>query len=283
MNWDTQEVTSKVLELSSPNPEVEAIINLLEDGVSDLKLIGQKVRLDPILSARLLQLANSSFYGFSREVTDVEMACVILGANTIRNLVYTLVVLARFNDPKQDSRLDYGRIWHHNLMTASFSQVLSKRLKLDFQAGFTAGLFYNLGIVLMDYFYPDQFERCMEIAKRESRNLLEVELSTLGKHQQTLTGVVLDLWSFPKVIVDSITGTSVEPPALMALVVALSNVLATGIVGSVIPEIRLFNIDHFKAEPAGIDLTEFPELILEANQLYQELAGEFFPARTGEH
>ena len=276
MNWDIQEVKSKMLELSSPNPEVEAIIQLLEDGVSDLKLIGQKVRLDPILSARLLQLANSSFYGFSREVKDAEMACVILGANTVRNLIYTLVVMARFNHSVLESGLDYTRIWHHSLMTACFAQVLSKQLKLDAQVGFTAGLFNNLGIVLMDYFYPGQIRQSLDIALKEQRNLLEVEEAVMGKNHQSLTGVVLDLWSFPETIISSITGAC-EDDALPALVVTLANILATATTRPVVPGIPIFQAQPWQAEPVGADLTVLPEVIVQAHHLYHELADAFFP------
>jgi len=276
MNWDIQEVKSKTLELSSPNPEVEAIVHLLEDGVSDLQLISQKVRLDPILSARLLQLANSSFYGFPREVKDVEMACVILGANTVRNLIYTLVVLARFNHSKPKTGLDYTRIWHHSLMTACFSQAMSKHLKLDVQVGFTAGLFNNLGLVLMDCLYPDKIKQSMEIALKEHRNLLEVEEAVMGRNHQTLTAVVLELWAFPETIIKSITG-SAESESLPALVVSLANILATGTTGQVVPGIPIFQTMPLPTEPSGADLTVLPGMILEAHHLYHELADTFFP------
>ncbi|WP_020410022.1 HDOD domain-containing protein [Hahella ganghwensis] len=274
MSWDAKEVKSKLSELSSPNPEIEAVIQMMEDGVSDLKLIAQKVKLDPILSARLLHLANSSFYGFPREVKDVEMACVILGANTIRNLVYTLVVLARFNDPQEGSRLDYNRLWHHGLMTASIAQVIFKHLKLDFQVGFTSGLFYNLGMVLMDYFYADQLQQCTDVAITEQRNLLEVEKASMGKDHHELTGVVLDIWSFPKEIVENISGSPAA--SIEAAIVAFADVLTTGISRQLVDGVRIYRVEKCEFESCGIDLVELPNLLIEAQQLYQELAGEFF-------
>ncbi|OZG71144.1 signal transduction protein [Hahella sp. CCB-MM4] len=275
MSWDIKEVKTRLSELSSPNPEIEAVIQMMEDGVSDLKLIAQKVKLDPILSARLLHLANSSFYGFPREVKDVEMACVILGANTIRNLVYTLVVLARFNNPKQDSRLDYDKIWLHGLMTASIAQVIYKHLKLDFQVGFTSGLFYNLGMVLMDYLYTDQLQHCMKVAEAEQRNLLEVERAAMGKDHQELTGIVLDIWSFPKAIVDNISSPMAEA-GLEGMIVTLADVLTSGTMGPLVSGVRLNRVEECELEPCGVDLAELPNLIMAAQRLYMELAGEFF-------
>ncbi|MBU6953289.1 MULTISPECIES: HDOD domain-containing protein [unclassified Hahella] len=276
MTWNVEEIKTKLSELSSPNPEIEAIIKMMDDGISDLGIIGKKVLADPVLAARILQLANSSFYGFTKEVKDVDMACVILGANTIRNLIYTLVVLSRFNGPRQDTQLDYTQIWRHSLMTACISQELSRRQGIDFLTAFTAGLFNNLGVVLMDYFYGDEITECVKVARQEKKHLVSSERSILGKDHRALSGIVLECWSFPQEIVQVLNaGSEINTP--MALAVSLGDVLATSIVGNCIAGVQLHCIAPCKVEASGVDISEVPAMTLNGLKLFKELASEFIP------
>lgn len=178
---------------------LEEVLSLLDNGVSDWPLISKHMLKDPVLSGRVLQLANSSFYGMSRKVKDVEAACVLLGANTVRNLVYSLMVMGRFKHNTGYSSLNYDQLWQHNVHVGCLMKLMAKTVPVSPEIAFMVGLFHNLGLIVQDYFFPEQLHNVQFTLGPEAD--FSQALAAFHTVDKDYCYELLTYWKFPQEIV----------------------------------------------------------------------------------
>ncbi|HMK49334.1 MAG TPA: HDOD domain-containing protein, partial [Thermodesulfovibrionales bacterium] len=109
-------------------PEVVIHLNnLLKENSSSLDNIAAVIEKDAALSSKVLRLANSSYYGLASQVDSVSRAIIVLGANTVSNVVTSVGVSAIFRDPRKDASIDMAGLWMHTLGCAVASKTAMRR------------------------------------------------------------------------------------------------------------------------------------------------------------
>ena len=139
-------------------------INVSDRGIADL------IKSDLTLSGRILQVANSAFYGGGRrEVTSLSMAITRLGQRKIREVTYSLALAKLFTDSKI---IDHRRFWRHSIGVASFSQALCRRTGFPAvieENAYLAGLMHDVGVMVFAKVIPDEYRLFLqEVAGRET-------------------------------------------------------------------------------------------------------------------
>ena len=121
-----QEIIAKVGDLPSL-PEVAARINAeIENEALSAKLLGAIIMEDSSLTARILRLSNSAFYGMPRQISSIEKAVMVLGFDTVKNLALSISVFAFFKAGNSPA-IDVLGLWNHSLGTAVSARVLMNR------------------------------------------------------------------------------------------------------------------------------------------------------------
>lgn len=175
-----------------PMPSVAAqIVNLINSSNSSAHELAEIIKKDSAVSARVLKLANSSFYNVSRQVTKISMAIVVLGERTLENLVLaaSLKELNKTFGPVEKI------LWEDSMVCALCSQFLAKRLKLvDPEEAFLAGLFRHIGkVVINNQFIADKKE-IMEKVAIESTSCAGFERKEFGATHQEVGAALLEAW-----------------------------------------------------------------------------------------
>ena len=124
------------------NRNTQRLLQALKADPLSIPEITRLLSLEPGLSAKLLMICNSSFFGFPRKVAHIEEAVVILGALKLSNLVYSSMVMVQAQD---NSHTNYVL---HSLMTALFCRVVARQAGLRTEIPFTAGLFHILPVIV---------------------------------------------------------------------------------------------------------------------------------------
>lgn len=181
--------------LSSLSPAVQEILPRLGDESVDANALGQMVGRDPILAARVLRLANSPFYGLSRQVSSLREAVLVLGFSNLRGVVLSAGVIGSFSDNLAISR---------SLATAAAARSLAGALKMDQGMAFTAGLLHNLGALLLGHFDPDHWQALAWQASGAVDERLQKERQTFGFDHCELGAEIAGDWRFPETIRDAI-------------------------------------------------------------------------------
>ncbi len=207
--------------------KVSTVVNNPKSSAKDLaKIISE----DQVLTARLLKLVNSSFYGFPQKVTTVTGAIVLLGFEAIRKLVLStsLINILQVNHNAKEAARE---LWDHALCCGIVAKLIGEKTKYtDAEELFVAGLLHDIGkVVQLNFFYDDYYEitKRSKIENIESR-LIEVDVFGIGHDQM---GVLLArYWNLPKKLEDAMgfhhTPFQANNNQVIVSIVHVANVLA---------------------------------------------------------
>jgi putative nucleotidyltransferase with HDIG domain len=164
--------------------------------------LGQHIAADQSLSAIILRLVNSSYYGFYRQITSVSEAIVMLGFIEVRNL--TLTATAFKTVEGASSKYDRVQLWRHALATAMAAEQCAKKFDVRVEGAFESGLLHDIGKVILDLVYPDEFVAAVQRAHEEEASIAEIEEATFGLNHATVGGILGEHWHLPPAVSDAI-------------------------------------------------------------------------------
>lgn len=186
-----EEIVRQIDKMPSLSPTVGRIVQIANDPSSSPKDLATVITMDPVLTARVLKLVNSAYFGLSNQVTNILRAIILLGLTTIKNLALSTAVLSRFDPSKSGSGLDMNAFWRHSLAVAVTAKILARERGVDEREReefFIAGLLHDIGKVVLDEHFPAELGQILRLrdasgcplAVAEQR-IIGVEHSEIGK------------------------------------------------------------------------------------------------------
>lgn len=190
------EIFARLNQLPSIPVVIQEVIASFKNANVDNATLARKIAQDQGLSAKVLRIANSSFYGLPRKTGSIQDAMVVLGFNSIRSLVLSAGFVHAF--PPSSGRLfDRHAYWVRSLRVAGYAKSLARCLKQDQQMAFSAGMFHDIGQLVLDVCIPEQFARMLEQQKASGQSLIEIEQAQLGCDHALIGAEVVKRWNFP--------------------------------------------------------------------------------------
>lgn len=177
---------------------VQEVIQMLNNEEVDLKDVVEKINLDQVISAKVLRLSNSSYYGLSRKVNNLNDAISLIGVSSLRTLVIASGVTSAF---KTIPNIDMHRFWRHSLITASIARDICKIQKKPSETAYVAALMHSIGQLLIHIVFPTGGRDIEEMCRGQS--VLErksVENATLGIDHCQVGEELAKRWNFPEEI-----------------------------------------------------------------------------------
>ncbi len=166
--------------------------------------ITEVIQSDPALTAKVLRLCNSAYYGFQREIASLFDAGNLLGVKTLVNLVVTSCGSSYFRKYGSASTSDHEARWKTCIVTAFASKLLAEvHGGIDGHRAYTAGLLVNIGQIVVDRFLADQ-KPALAAALDRGSSLLDSEREVFGIHHAEIGARLAIRWDFPDVLVDTI-------------------------------------------------------------------------------
>jgi putative nucleotidyltransferase with HDIG domain len=199
-NPSLRRIVRKVEDLPTLPTTVLRITELVNNPRSSARDLAQVITDDQVLTARLLKLVNSAFYGFPQRVSTVTGAVVLLGFDAIRHLLLTTSLFDFFGGRKR-ARKDQDRrelFWDHSLGCAVGAKVVAKYTRYEkVEELFVAGLLHDIGKIVEMLMIPDDFRRVTETAAAESISMLEAERRLLGFDHADVGRLLARRWNLP--------------------------------------------------------------------------------------
>ncbi|MDO8991303.1 MAG: HDOD domain-containing protein [Sideroxyarcus sp.] len=193
---DKNAILDKLHQLPVMPMAVREVMSSFRNANVGSAIMAQKIELDQGLSARVLRVANSSFYGLSREVGSIQAAVTVLGFDTIRSLVVSAGFTQAFPATK-DSKFDRHAYWTRSFRVASYTEALAQCLGGPRQLSFTSGLFYDVGQLVLSICIPEKFAEIVVQQQQSGLSLIEVEHSVLGFDHAEIGAEMAKRWNFP--------------------------------------------------------------------------------------
>jgi putative nucleotidyltransferase with HDIG domain len=175
----------------------------LEEPNVTIEKISQIVEKDVAVSAKLLQLVNSAFFGLARDVTDVKTAVSCLGMNVLHDLVLTLEVFRTFTPNEFISEQFLEQFHRHAQLSARIAGGIAQKSQLS-PAVVLAALMHDVGKLVIAERIPAHLARAIAQAEADGKQLYEVEESLTHISHAEVGAYLLSLWGFPYAVVEAV-------------------------------------------------------------------------------
>jgi HD-like signal output (HDOD) protein len=179
-------------ELEAPNPSIKRIEEIISQDIS--------------MSAKILQLVNSAYFGFRQHISSPGQAVVLLGLDTVRSLVLSVRVFSHFGEEKEIPGFSMETLWQHSLAVGTFSKRIAMLEKCDpriIDHAFIAGLLHDVGRLVLTSQLPDDYTSVMELMQIKKISYLDAELKIFGTTHGHIGAYLLGLWGFPDAVVEA--------------------------------------------------------------------------------
>jgi putative nucleotidyltransferase with HDIG domain len=198
-------ITESIISLPTLPTVVSKMIQLVDNPKTSASSLARLIYTDQALTARILKLANSAYYGFPREISTVNMAIVVLGFNTVKEMGLSLSVFEFFKNGSSDATFDISRFWQHSIGCGSAARMLARRLNHHLTGeAFVAGLLHDIGKIILRQYLPKEFLSIIDKVSREELDLDQVEMDVVGTTHSQIGAWLVEKWNLPRIIVDAI-------------------------------------------------------------------------------
>lgn len=175
---------------------VQDVIQMLGNEDVEIKELEGAIEHDQVISAKVLRLANSSYYGLSRTIRTLDDAIALIGLDNLRMIVVAHGVTGSF---KQIPGLDMKRFWRHSLLTASIARQICRERKRETETAYIAALMHSIGQLPIHIVFPeagqDIDDMCNGLSVLERK---AVENATLGLDHCQIGEELARRWNFPE-------------------------------------------------------------------------------------
>ncbi|MDO9282820.1 MAG: HDOD domain-containing protein [Methylotenera sp.] len=192
---DVEAFFNTIVTLPSLPKVVQEVMQMLDSEDLAVNALARKVEHDAAISAKVLKLANSSYYGVTRAIKNIDDAIAILGLNKLRSLVIASGVTSAVT---QLPGLDLKAFWRHSLVTASVGREIAKMTGRDAELAYIAGLLSNIGRLLMHLVFAKAAVEIDAICHGSTVDERQVvEQARVGVDHCQLGEALANRWNFP--------------------------------------------------------------------------------------
>jgi len=247
------EVLAQISRIATLPQITSKILTVLEDPDTTAQDLQTLVSSDPVLSARVLKVVNSSFYGRRSQVASIRQSIVVLGMNALRNIALA-ASLAKLFKTTAPRGFDPSGVWSHSVAAGSAARLICEHTGDPAEEMFLAGLVHDLGTVIQLQTRRTEFAQLLEImATGEFGSARKAEKQILGATHEEIGLAICEKWGFPEAIKAAVgfhhepsaaTGASRRTAQLIGLADSLANESGIGYCCSA----HGFNLDGATAE-----------------------------------
>ena len=202
---DLTELTSRIKEVSQEFPRLPAaitrLLGILEQDQAGPEQIVEAIQADPGLTTKILRVANSAYYGFPSAIADLNRAVPLIGLDMVRSLALSVAALEGLTASRANTSLDREALWLHCLGVGSLMTEMARGLGYRAQHLFILGFLHDIGKLVLDKFFADQFQPCLDLALAQDLPLWKAEQRLLGQDHGFFGAALLSKWLFPSTII----------------------------------------------------------------------------------
>ena len=195
-------IVGKINNLPTPSAVFTEITRMVSDPNIATCDIANLISRDPALSAKVLKLTNSSFYGIPRTITNVKQAIVILGLEAVKSLVLSASVFDMFSKKYDLDKIFLERFWKHSLSVAFMARIVSRiqksSLDIDTEMTFSEGLLHDIGKLIIISQFPKERAAIDNITNGEPDvSQSQAEEQVLGFSHADIGSYLCSKWNLP--------------------------------------------------------------------------------------
>jgi len=205
------------------------LLPLLKDQDTGAGEIEDILRYDPGLTANILKLTNSAYFGIPSRVSSIRQAVMLLGWKRLIQLVMTMCMSALMNKPIPGYDLPRGELWRHSITVSIAAEILVKFLKIaEAEEVFTAALLHDVGKLILGGYVQEDLQAIDDMVNK-GISFEVAEYIVLGTDHAQVGGRILKNWAFPVELVNAVhwhhNPESCETQCVLSDIVHMANSL----------------------------------------------------------
>lgn len=204
-NEQLKKIIKKIKDLPTLPQVLIKLTELVNDPRSAARDLGRVIAADQSQTARLLKLVNSPLYGFPRTISSVNEAIAILGFNAVKNLCLSITIFDIISNSNGRGGFNREKFWHHSIGCAVGAKILAQYIGYaEKEELFIAGLLHDIGKVVLDQFFHDEFNEITSLVLSKNILMLEAEKEVLQLTHARVGQMLALYWNLPLKLTDSI-------------------------------------------------------------------------------
>lgn len=201
-----RELTTRVETLPSLPDLYMELVSALRQPEVNIRTLGEIISRDVGMTAKILQLVNSAYFGISRKISSPAEAVNYLGINTVKSIVLSLHVFSQFDESKLQA-LSLDNLFSHSLQTSTYAQIISRSMGCSKEfAGeaLMAGMLHDAGKLILAQELPGKYLQARQLSEQERLPAWQAEQKIIGADHGQLGAYLLGLWGFSEAIVEAL-------------------------------------------------------------------------------
>lgn len=200
-----REIVKKVKDIPALPSATSKVLLMIGDPKIHILKIADLIQQDFSLATRILRMANSAYYAQGRRITTVLEAIVLLGLNTVKELLIAASTYQILNKKVEGYLLEEGDLWKHSLCCAMASEIIANECNSVVKdKAYIAGLLHDVGKLILAHNVEDELIKITEVVEKEQVSFDVAEEKVIGFSHALLGAKVLQKWHFPEEIVNAI-------------------------------------------------------------------------------
>jgi len=182
-------------------PEVTIrIIEIVEDPNSTARDLHKVIKTDPALSAKVLKVVNSAFYGMPGQIASVDRAIVLLGMSAVKNIAVAASIARMFRSGQMSEQFTAKDVWRHSVAVAAAGRLIAKTCSrpAGLDEVFLAGLIHDIGILVERQAYAEQLTDVIARYTAGQGSFRDIEEQVIGADHQAFGDALTTKWKFPR-------------------------------------------------------------------------------------
>jgi putative nucleotidyltransferase with HDIG domain len=234
-------VRAYILRIAGLSTTAQKVLRTCNEPNTCANDLNRVISLDPVLTGRVLQLINSAYYSLPSKVNSLTRAIILLGLNTVKNLVLSFAVFESFSKRDTFRVFSADDFWTHSLSVAAAAKLLSIQYGAPLaerEDYFVAGLMHDIGKIPLNHLFPDEYRQAAELALGSGRATWFGEQAVIGVDHCEVGDIIARKWQLSPPLAAAL-GRHHDLPGeaagiSMVGVVGLADILAHGM-GAGIP------------------------------------------------
>ena len=205
-NPNVQTLVSRMRTLPSrPSVSLE-IMKELRSRNASAQVVGELIAKDLSISSKLIQVVNSAYYGWARQVSEPGDAVILLGMEATASLVLSIESFAKF-DKIKPLYFSIDEVWRHSQRVAHTSKMIAETISGDsvvVKDAFTAGLLHDIGKLALALNFEEQYRNAIGIAEKNNLSTCQAEMQIFGACHPEAGAYLLSVWGLPISIIEAV-------------------------------------------------------------------------------
>jgi putative nucleotidyltransferase with HDIG domain len=190
---------------SRPSVSMEVMKELRSNSAS-AQVVGELIAKDLAISSKLIQVVNSAYYGWAREVSEPGDAVMLLGLEATASLVLSIESFARF-DKIKPLYFSIDEVWRHSQRIAQHSKTIAETISGDptlIKDAFTAGLLHDIGKLALALNFEEEYRNAIGLAQTKNLTTCQAEIEVFGACHPEAGAYLLSIWGLPITIIEAV-------------------------------------------------------------------------------